>query len=342
MRVLITGGAGHIGKAVVARLVQNGWNVRVVGIDSEFLLDGAEYARCDILNYDDLLKQMRGCDAVIHLAAVRTPLLAPGHELFRVNVAGTYNVFEAAAQVGIRRVVQASSINALGCFYGTVDMNVRYLPVDEEHPTFTTDPYSFSKQLVEEIGAYYWRREGISSAALRFPGVYGGGFAHSENFLCRRELARRTLDDLLSQPEDEQRARLTEVKRRSQEHRRQRPLEFQPEPDTAPKVNMEDDPLLWAYIYDRFNFWAFVDVRDAAQSLEKALIADYEGDHVLFINDHHNAIGYETEALARLFFPEVSHFKGDLPGSTALVSINKARALIGFEPEYSVATLEQP
>ena len=49
---------------------------------------------------------------------------------------------------------------------------VEYFPIDEQHPTFTTDSYSFSKQVMEEIGAYFWRREGISSVLLRLPGVY--------------------------------------------------------------------------------------------------------------------------------------------------------------------------
>src|SRR5664279_1920785 len=166
MRVLITGGAGLIGKATAERLIENGWDVRITDIAAGVEIPGAEYVQCNILNYDDLLKQMRGCDRVIHLAALRSPNLAPGHEVFQVNAAGTFNVFEAAAAVGIRRVVQASSINALGSYYGLGEMTPRYFPIDEDHPTYTTDPYSFSKQAIEEIGAYYWRRDGISSVAL--------------------------------------------------------------------------------------------------------------------------------------------------------------------------------
>ena len=342
MRVLITGGAGHIGAVTAERLVRNGWDVRAVGVEPEFQLEGVHYARCDILNYDDLLEHMRGCDGVIHLAAIRAPQFAPAPDLFQINVAGTFNVFEAAARLGIKRVVQASSINALGCFYGTVEMDVRYLPVDEEHPTNTTDPYSFSKQLIEEIGAYFWRRDGISSAALRFPGVYRAGFATAEGFLQRRETAWRVLDELVSLPEAGRRARIAETKQRGDEYRRQRPFDYHPEQTAAPWLNMQHDPLLWAYTYDRFNLWAFVDERDAAQALEKALTAEYEGDHVLFVNDHQNAIGYDSRTLARLFFPDVSDYRSDLSGSSALVSIEKARALIGFEPEHSVASLTPP
>jgi nucleoside-diphosphate-sugar epimerase len=340
MRVLITGGAGHIGKSTTERLLQNGWDVRIVSIESDVEIEGAEYIQCNILNYDDLLKQMHGCEAVIHLAAIRSPYLAPGHEVFQVNVAGTFNVFEAAAAAGIRRVVQASSINAIGCFYSTGEIEARYFPIDEEHPCYTTDPYSFSKQSIEDIGAYFWRREGISSVAMRFPGVYHRDYTASDSYHQRKETARNFLDEFLSLPEPEQQERIAEVKKRSLAYRSQRPYEFRLEQEqTAPKVNT-DDPLFRSYAFDRYNFWAFVDERDAAQSLEKGLTADYVGDHALFINDHHNWLDYDSKTLIRLFFPEVG-LKSDLPGSAALVSIDKARQLIGFEPEYSIEKLGQ-
>jgi nucleoside-diphosphate-sugar epimerase len=44
--------------------------------------------------------------------------------------------------------------------------------IDEEHPLYTTDPNSFSKQMIEEFGGYFWRRAGVSSVFLRFPAVY--------------------------------------------------------------------------------------------------------------------------------------------------------------------------
>jgi nucleoside-diphosphate-sugar epimerase len=342
MRVLITGGAGHIGKATTERLVQNGWDVRVIGIESGIEIEGAENIQCDILNYDDVLNRMRGCEAVIHLAAIRSPIMAPGHELFQVNVAGTFNVFEAAAATGIRRVVQASSINALGCFYGTGDIKAEYFPIDEEHPSFTTDPYSFSKQVVEDIGDYYWRREGISSVALRLPGVYLRGYTLTDGYHQRREMGRKLLDELASQTESEQQARIAEARQRALEYRSQRPFEFNPAHPEMAWPNVPDDPLFRAYAIDRFNLWAFVDQRDAAQSLEKGLTADYEGAHALFINDHLNSLGYDSRTLVRLFFPEISETQNYLSGAASLVSIEKARTLIGFEPEYSIEKLEQP
>ena len=97
-----------------------------------------------------------------------------------------------------------------------------------------------------------------------------------------------------------------------------------------------------AFAVDRFNLWAFVDERDAAQSLEKGLTADYEGAHALFVNDHLNSIGYDSKDMVRLFFPEISAAHNNVSGMSSLVSIEKARTLIGFEPEYSIEKLGQP
>lgn len=170
MRVLVTGGRGSVGRAVVDRLVEKSHMVTVVG-RSEAEMEKAEYIACDVTDYDCLLPICEGKDAIVHLAAIPAPILGPDQEVFRVNCMGTFNVFEAAAQMGIDRVIPASSINALGYYFGKVQFPIAYFPIDEEHPTYTTDSYSFSKQIVEEIAAYYYRREGVESVCLRLPAV---------------------------------------------------------------------------------------------------------------------------------------------------------------------------
>ncbi len=263
----------------------------------------------DILRYDDLLPALHGCDAVIHMAALRGPSLAAGQDVYHVNVQGTFNLFEAAAVSGIKRVVQASSINAMGCFYGTDDLDVRYLPVDEDHPTNTTDPYSFSKQTIESIGDYFWRRNGISSVAFRYPGVYEQPFAHSERFVQRQINAHRMLDEAAQVPEAEWRARIALARARSIVFRRERPFEYpQPSPQNqAPPADPTPEEVLFrAYTFERTNLWAFIDVRDAALANECGLTADYEGAHPLFVNDTVNYLNYDAKTLARLFFPEVT------------------------------------
>lgn len=337
MRVLVTGGTGHVGKAAVEHLVAHGLDVRVIGRRPGSEIDNAEYRVCDITRYDDLREQMRDCQAVVHLAAIPGPGKYPGHEVFRVNVTGTMNVFEAARAEGIRRVVQASSINAFGCFYNVDELTPQYLPIDEDHPPRTTDPYSFSKQLIEEIGAYYWRREGMSSVALRFPHVWPASWVSDETRKQRVRQDCAIIDDFAALPEPRRRERLAQIRVRARAVRGERPLE-PPGGGVGEtwRQELKSDRLLGLYVFDRSNLWTAVDERDAAQSVRKALTVDFEGSHVLFVNDCHNWLGYETQQLARLFFSGVDEWRSPLNGDSSLVSPDRARSLLGFEPMYSV------
>ncbi len=332
MKVLITGGAGDIGRVTTRWLIERGWQVRVLDRAAQLDIVGIDYVSGDISQFAVVREAIRDCEAVIHLAALRNPFMRPGQEVFEVNTAGTFNVYEAAAQEGIKRIAQASSINALGCAWNSVDIEPQYFPIDEQHPTFTVDPYSFSKQMVEEIGDYYWRRDKISSVSMRFPWVYPEGHIESERFLERCKLNRTLLDDLLAMGDTERAARLAKVREHTLAFRAERWMET----PNAREHQPIDDPLWAVYTFDRFNYWTFVDVRDAAQSLEKGLTANYEGHHALFINDPHNWLDTDTRTLIKLFYPEVKQIRESLSGSESLVSIEKARALIGFEPAYSV------
>jgi nucleoside-diphosphate-sugar epimerase len=336
MKVLVTGGIGAVGKAVLERLVQNGWDVRVVDRTPEFEMAGVDYQVADITNYADLREKMHGCEAVVHLAAIPNPMFVPAPELFHINVSGTYNVFEAAAAEGIRRVVQASSINAFGCFWGNQDIFPAYFPIDEEHPTSTTDVYSFSKELVEDIGAYYWRRHGISSVAYRFPGVWSRTRMNSEDVKAHREQVRALIDEFAAQPEEQRLERLANIRKAAVAFRKAGNMEHPQAQQGFKTDGYSDDPLWRVYTFDRFNFWAYVDERDSAQSIEKGLTAKYEGSHALFINAKNNSLEYDSMTLVKLFFPEAKEWKQPLHGAESLVSINKARSLIGYEPEHSI------
>lgn len=329
MNVLVTGGTGNVGRAAVARLVQHGHRVRVLGRRAGITIAGAEYRSCDITDFDCLGEQMQDMEAVVHLAAIIHPSLGPGQEIFRVNCTGTYNVYRAAADHGIQRVVCASSINALGYNFGIKNFALCYFPMDEEHPTYTTDPYSFSKQIMEETAAYFWRREGISSVCLRLPAVYEVT-AEAQSVL--REFvasSKKAYAELMALPRAQQAARARQVVEGFERLRVERAWEH---PSRDFGMHRPDAPLM----FGRSNFWTSIDARDSAQAIEKGLLADYQGSFALFINDSHNFAGVETEALAQIFFPEVQARKRPLQGTESLVSIDKARALLGFEPEHSI------
>jgi nucleoside-diphosphate-sugar epimerase len=335
MRVLITGGTGDIGTATSQRLMANGWDVHLIDQKEAALFPGVSYAQCDIMDFEALKMQMQGCDAVIHLAAIRAPLMAPNQDVFMVNVAGTFNVYEAAAQLGIKRVVQASSINAMGCAWQIDEVYPQYFPLDEVHPRFTTDSYSLSKQMAEDVADYFYHRDGISGTSLRFPWVYNREKHIGEAYFKRRENTKQALDDLLAQHPEAQQARLAKLHQEVIAFRKTRPLEYVQAQNKPPFAQEHADPLWNFYAFDRFNFWVILDDRDAAQALEKSLTSPYTGSHALFVNYPKNTVGIATKTLVDTFYPAVK-WKKELKSDEALVSNDKAQQLIKFEPQYSL------
>jgi len=333
MQILLTGGSGSVGKAVVERLAGAGYAVRVIGRRAGVSVTGAEYRQCDVNDYAGLRETLRGCKAVVHLAAIPNPGQTTPEEIFRVNVQGTFNVFQAAAEEGIQRIVQASSINATGQFYGIKPAPLHYLPIDEEHPVSGSDAYSFSKHMIEEIGDYFWRREGITSLALRLPWVTPAGM--HESIEQRRRSLLTLVEQLLARAPEERRAWFDAAWQAYNDFRARRPYE-QPGAvrDYLAGLADEQRDQLTA-MSNRVNFFTMLDERDSAQAVEKGLSAAVSGSHTLFINDRLNWTGVKTRVLADLFYPDVSTFKKPLAGYESLVSIEQAQALIGFEPAYT-------
>ena len=334
MRVLLTGGSGAVGKAVVERLVQHGHAVRVIGRRAEMQFAGAEYQACDINDYPRLREAIRGCDGVVHLAALPNPSAGTAHEIFRVNTLGTFHVSQAAAEEGIRRVIQASSINATGQFYGVVPAPIHYLPLDEDHIPYSSDAYSFSKHVIEDIGDYFWRRDGISSLAYRLPFV--APVSYHEGVVPNRARVKGIVEMLLKRSPEERRGWFNAAWTSYNEFRAHRP--YEKEPGTARLIlnslpEETRNPMM--AMSQRVNFFTALDERDSAQAIEKGLTASFSGSHVLFVNDSHNWTGVETRLLVELFYPDVTHFTKMLEGTETLVSIDRARQLIGFEPEFS-------
>jgi len=335
MKVLVTGGTGEVGRPVVERLVKDGFRVKVVDRRSESIPPGVEFAECDITDFDAMRDQVRGQDAIIHLAAYPNPNKASGTEIFRVNCNGTFNVFEAASVERIKRVICASSINALGYSFGVKSFPILYFPVDEEHPTFTTDPYSFSKQITEQIAAYYWRREGISSVCLRMPWVYPP-IEDSFKGIGRQYLAsfRKRFDELNSLPELERVMIVRHMLNRLEELRASRYFEQDLNQEEDFQLDQDDPNALIYFGYS--DFWSVISTADTAQAFEKSILADINANHVLFIAEERNSTGIESELLARVFYPEVIARKRPLIDSCSLLSIEKAARVIGYEPQLSI------
>lgn len=349
MRVLITGGTGNVGRAAVEHLVARGHEVRVIGRRADVSIEGAEYRPCDVTDYEALLGHMEGIEGVVHLAAIPNPERDPGQEIFRVNCTGTFNVYQAAADNGIRRVVSASSINALGYTYGVKEIPIHYFPIDEDHPTFTTDPYSFSKQVMEETAAYFWRRNGISGVCLRLPWVRDpAAMRRHQEYWKRfpRMDYREAFDALMALPEQERRERVNaqldryaewrerRAQYRTPEEREKLRREYRAHRHHRHRHGYRPTPEHTLVFSGRSDFWAIIDARDSAQAIEKGLTAEYEGSNPIFVNDSHNALGLPSEGLAQLMFPDVKERRRPIEGTGTLVSIDRARELLGFEPQY--------
>ena len=332
MRVLVTGGTGKVGRAAVERLIRSGHQVKVIGRSADMEIAGGEYARCDVNDYPELRRQAEGVDGIVHLAAIPNPAQGPGEEIFRVNCEGTFNLYQAATEAGIKRVVSASSINALGFFFGVKSFPLRYLPIDEEHPCVTTDPYSFSKQIMEATAAYFWRREGISGVCLRLPGVFEMNDERMARMGEHAQRAKENIGELLELPEAEQRARVEDIWAEIETRRTERRYENRDKWHRAPRGKRMMSGAIT-------NFFASIDARESAQAIEKGLLGEYEGSHPLFVNDSHNRLGIGAETLASLFFPRVTQRKRPFVGTETLVSIDRARQLLDFEPEFSVGRL---
>jgi len=334
VRVLITGGTGLVGRPISERFVRMGWDARVIGAETEFALPGVAYTQCDIRDVDALAEQVAGCDAIVHLAAIPSTRTHRNETLFNINVAGTYNVFEAASRAGVKRIAQASSINAIGGYWGNDDRQYDYFPFDEDLPLYTTDAYSLSKQLVEEIAAYYWRRAGISSVSFRLPAVWSDATIESRNLRDHLRGRVRQLDEFRRLPVERQQARLARAREQALALRARQVMEYDAlQRGVFEREAPKGDWVFDAWFYDRFNFWTFIHTEDSTQAFERALTADYRGAHPLFVNSDQNSLAYETETLLSLFFPRVTRRSKPLIGAESPVNIARARDLIGFEPQ---------
>jgi dihydroflavonol-4-reductase len=122
--VLVTGGTGFLGRALVERLLSAGGQVKALARSdasaAELAALGADPVRGDVLDPEVLAAAMRGCDVVYHAAGANAFCVRDPSPMFEVNVRGSRNVVRAATRAGVRRVVYTSSAATLGEASGTI------------------------------------------------------------------------------------------------------------------------------------------------------------------------------------------------------------------------------
>jgi UDP-glucose 4-epimerase len=172
MRIAVTGAAGRVGRRVTELAGSQGHTVVAIDrLPESRTVIAARYEQLDMEDYEALVRAISGCDALVHLAAIAGPGMDPDHVVHRTNVVSSYNALRAASEVGIQRVCQASSINAIGGRFSQWP-RYDYFPIDERHPSYAEDPYSLSKWVCEQQADAIVRSDpGMSIASLRFHGV---------------------------------------------------------------------------------------------------------------------------------------------------------------------------
>jgi len=158
MKVAVTGAKGLVGRNVVKNLIKSGYDVLSL-THSKWKGCPTEQKIIDIRNYEEVFNAIKGCDAVIHLAAIPQPDKKDNNpRVFENNVVGLYNILLSSGIQGIKKVAIASSDCALGITFAHNPVVPLYLPVDEEHPASPDNSYGISKIVGEQIAHSFAHR----------------------------------------------------------------------------------------------------------------------------------------------------------------------------------------
>jgi nucleoside-diphosphate-sugar epimerase len=276
--VVVTGGSGKLGRAVVRDLVEHGYDVTNADLVPS-RDDLAPLVRADLTDFGQALEVLAGvdehprADAVVHLAAIPAPGLVANHAVFATNTLSTYNVFEAARRLQIRNVVWASSETVLGLPFDTPPP---YIPVDEAYPGRPESSYSLSKLVGETMAEQFCRWDPQAKIiGLRFSNVM--------------------------EPEDY---------------------------EAFPGFDSDATARKW-------NLWAYIDARDGAQAVRRALEAERTGADVFVIANADTVMRRPNAELVEEVFPGVTFSAGVVGPNDTLLSIEKARRELGYEPRHS-------
>ena len=186
MKIVVTGGAGRLGRFVIKELLGHGHEVSSIDMVVPAEPACPSFA-ADLREVKGLFSLFEGAEAVMHLARIpfpytangfdpasgiwKTPDIATDAERFCHNVTISYNVLVASLEAGVKRIVSGSSLAVYGLYYPSCPNAPDYLPIDENHPLLAQDPYGMTKLVGEKICDSFARKKEIQVASLRFAGI---------------------------------------------------------------------------------------------------------------------------------------------------------------------------
>jgi nucleoside-diphosphate-sugar epimerase len=307
LRVLVTGGNGLLGGYVTRELISAGHQVTSFARHPAAVA-GATSVIGDITQLQALQSAAAAHEAIVHLAAIPGPNKATPERLMHINLIGTVNVLEAAVRTGVNKVVFASSGAATGFSFQRTEIVPSYLPIDEDHPAAPQDEYGLSKLLCEVTCKRYSAAYGVRTICLRVNHAWyidrpGASFALSSSGpsswargLTVEELWFRRYWKVLSESNADW------------------PVLGPPSP--------------------RNLLWAVGDARDVAQGFRLAVEDESIVHDVFAINADDTCSLTPSAELVDRYYPHVE-LAAPLDGFATLVSVEKAKRLLGYKPQFS-------
>lgn len=159
-KLVLTGAAGRLGSYLREPLTRMCDELVSTDIMAEIgkLYEGESYVQADLADLAAIEAVLDGADMVVHFGAIGDE--APWDDILQSNIIGAYNVWEAAYRCGVKRVVYASSVHAVG-----MHMKTDTIGLDAPHKPDTY--YGLAKCFAEDLASLYWDKRGIESVCMR-------------------------------------------------------------------------------------------------------------------------------------------------------------------------------
>lgn len=284
--IVVTGGSGKAGTAIIRELLAAGYAVMNADIvpPKEQLCHFMKADLTDMGAAIDVIRRAAGtidrrrsplgeADGVVHMAGIPAPSLAPDAQTYQNNMMSTHNVFSAATLFGLKRVVWASSETLYGL--PMTRTPPVFAPITEEHPLMPESGYALAKLQCEQMAREMHRwNPGTAFIGLRISNIF-------------------------------------------------EPADYAAIPSYQADIELR-----------KWNLWSWVDSRDVGLACRRALESPVTGAETFTIAANDTLMKMPSRELMAKAFPKVP-VKGDLAEHGTLLSIEKARRMLGFEPRHT-------